>query len=395
MGGSIMRVGIMGGTLDPVHNGHIRMAQAALELLKLDRVMLLPAGDPPHKSNPTCKEDRLQMARLAAQECEGLFACGIEIHRSGTTYTVDTLTQLHSSNPNTQWFYIIGADTLDVLHTWRRYPEVMQLCTFAVFGRADENVNPDRIHQYERDYGAKFCVMPFNGPDISSTAVRERAARGENVSDLVPTSVCNYIKDRGLYLCKHSKGEILRMLQKNLKPSRFEHTLSVAETAVRLAPAYGIEPACAELAALLHDCAKYMPLQQLREMVENHVPDADDMEMEAVSVLHAPAGAVYAWREYGVRDREILSAIRKHTIGDASMSPLEALIYTADFIEPLREDFPGLKRARELAETDLYAAMCECARLTNSHVQSQGRQPHPRSLAMLKQYSNHIKEEHI
>lgn len=389
-----MRVGIMGGTLDPVHNGHIQMAQAALKLLKLDRVMLLPAGDPPHKSNPTCKEDRLQMARLAARECEGLFACGIEIHRSGTTYTVDTLAQLRRDNPDTQWFYIIGADTLDVLHTWRRYPEVMQMCTFAVFGRAEEDVNRARIQQYEREFGAKFCVMPFNGPDISSTAIRERTARGESIAELVPTSVCNYIKDHGLYLCRYSGSEILRMLQENLKPSRYEHTLSVARTALRLAPVYGVEPARAELAALLHDCAKYMPLQQMRKLVKAHVPDADDLEMEAVSVLHAPAGAVHAWMEYGVRDPEILSAIRKHTIGDASMSALEALIYTADFIEPLREDFPGLARARELAETDLYAAMCECARLTNSHVRSQDRQPHPRSLAMLKRYSNHIKEEH-
>jgi len=89
-----MRIGIMGGTLDPVHNGHLCIAQAVLEHLKLDRIMLLPAGDPPHKSKPTLKTDRLNMARIAAEGNDGIFVCSIEIFREGTTFTVDTLTEL-------------------------------------------------------------------------------------------------------------------------------------------------------------------------------------------------------------------------------------------------------------------------------------------------------------
>ena len=95
------------------------------------------------------------------------------------------------------------------------------------------------------------------------------------------------------------------------------------------------------------------------------------------------AGAVWAAREFGVQDREILSAIRKHTLGDAQMSALDALIYTADFIEPNRTPFPGLEEARSLAETDIFAATRKCAELTNRHLAEQGRLAHPRTLKML------------
>lgn len=382
-----MRVGIMGGTLDPVHNGHIQVAKAAMELLKLDRVMLLPAGDPPHKAHPTLKTDRLQMVRMAAEEVDGLFPCSIEIYRQGTTYTVDTLRQLHRNNPSVEWYYLIGADTLDVLDTWRTFDEVAKLCVFAVTGRANSPASIAKSEELKQKYGAKFVMLDFCGPDISSSEVRRRISIGKMIDHMVPTSVCNYIKDHGLYICNRSKAEMLDELKQTLKPARLEHTLGVAETAKRLATRCGVDPLRAEIAALLHDCAKYMPLDEMRELVKKNVPDVDKLEMETVSVLHAPAGAVRAEQEFGVRDSSILSAIRKHTLGDTHMSALDALIYTADFIEPGRKDFPGLSEARRLAEEDIFVGMCKCAQLTNEYLKSQGKRPHPRSLAMLEVYN--------
>ena len=381
-----LRVGIMGGTLDPVHRGHVQMALEVMEHLKLDRMMLLPAGDPPHKERPTSKWDRLEMTKLAAQAHEGLFACSIEILRSGTTYTVETLEELIQANPNTHWYYVIGQDTLEVLDTWRNFPRVAKLCTFAVTGRADEDVNFRRVRQFEEEYGAKFEVLPVIGPDISSTAIRRRRAKGEDISHLVPAAVDTYIREKGLYLCGMSLESVRRKLEAVLKPSRYIHTLGVAETAKRLAPKYGVDPVKAELAGLLHDCAKYLPAKELRQIVKANVSDADESELETVSVLHAPAGMVLARTEYGVEDEEILSAIRKHTLGGDEMSPMDALIYTADFIEPNREMFDGLDEARQLAEADLFAAMCKCAQLTNEHVSGQGHKPHQRSLDLLKNY---------
>ena len=374
----------MGGTLDPVHNGHIEVALAAKRLLKLDRVMLLPAGDPPHKAHPTLKRDRLNMARIAAEGAEGLFVSDIEIAREGTTFTVDTLRELTQREPDTRWYYLIGADTLNVLDSWRHFEKVAGMCTFAVIGRADEPADMNRVHALEQQYGARFEVLPFNGPDISSTQIRQRVAAGEDISTLVPQGVADYIRAHLLYLANRSREEICAALKATLKPGRYTHTLGVAETALRLAPRYGVDPARAELAGLLHDCAKYMPIEEMRKLVVGAVPDADAEELETVSVLHAPAGAVWAAREFGVRDRGILSAIRKHTLGDAQMSALDALIYTADFIEPNRTPFPGLEEVRSLAETDIFAATRKCAELTNLHLAEQGRQAHPRTLRMLE-----------
>ena len=379
-----MRVGIMGGTLDPVHSGHVLVASRARELLGLDRVMLLPAGDPPHKAPPTPKADRMEMARLAAAECEGLFACAVEIGRSGVTYTVDTLRELARANPDTEWFYLIGADTLDVLDSWRDFGEVAKICVFAVNDRADEDVDAARIREIGEKYGARFARLPFRGPEISSTDVRARVAEGRSIAGLVPEAVEAYIRERGLYLCGKSKEQILDILRAELKPGRFRHTLGVAETARRLAPRFGVDPPRAELAGLLHDCAKSMPIDELRALAREGVADVDAEELAAERVVHAPAGSALAERRFGVRDPAILSAIRKHTLGGAEMSAMDALIYVADFIEPNRAEFPGLGEARKLAEEDIFAAARLCAKLTDEHVRSEGGRSHPRTLAMLK-----------
>ena len=122
----------------------------------------------------------------------------------------------------------------------------------------------------------------------------------------------------------------------------------------------------------------------MRAMLRQSDIPTDDAEMAADSVLHAPVGALLARDTYGVRDSQILSAIRKHTIGDAEMSPMDALIYTADFIEPNRKPFAGLAEARALADVDIYAAMRRCAQLTCEYVRAGGAQPHPKTLKMIQ-----------
>ena len=384
-----MRVGIMGGTFDPIHEGHIAVAVHALRELKLDRVMLLPAGDPPHKENPTAKADRLEMTRLAAQANEGLFPCAIEIYREGTTYTVDTLLWLRRNNPDTEWFYLVGADTLDVLDTWRNFGEVAKLCVFAVSGRAEEACSAQKMRELSETYGARFAVLHFAGPDISSTQVRALTAEGRPIRGLVSSAVEAYIREHGLYLCPMTEKRLLETLRSTISEHRFMHTLGVADTAERLAARFGVSPAKARLAGLLHDCAKSMPTDEMRRLIRENVPDADADELNSEALLHAPAGSVVAARDYGIRDPEILSAIRKHTLGDSRMTPLEALIYVSDFIEPNRPAFKGIDEVRSLAETDIYAAMRACAGYTIDYVLRKGGTPHPRSYDVLQT----VKEE--
>ena len=383
-----MKIGILGGTFDPVHNGHIEIALAAMRALGLDRVALMPSGDPPHKTRATDRMDRLRMAEIATAGRPGLFVSDREISRAGTTYTVDTLSALTVEHPEAQWTYILGADALNKLDTWREFPRIARLCSFAAVSRpgCDEDLARLRARAISTCYHTRVDLLPVSGPALSSTAVRRRVAEGLDISDSVPAAVADFIRAKGLYLCKYSEDQILERLKGMLTYHRFTHTLGVANTAQRLAPKCGVDPLRARLAGLLHDCAKSMPLDEMRELVVKNLPDIDAEELDTRAILHAPAGMVMARDVFGVRDPSILSAIRKHTVGDGEMSPLDALIYVSDFIEPGREPFPGLEKARKLAEKDIYRAMCCCTELTAKHLKAQGKHIHPRSQALLDHY---------
>ena len=383
-----MKIGILGGTLDPVHNGHIEIAMAAMAALGLDQVALMPSGDPPHKTRATDRLDRLRMAELAAEGRPGLYASDLEIRRQGRTYTVDTLSTLAVEHPEVEWTYILGADALNKLDTWKEFPHIARLCSFAAVSRpgCDEDLARLRAGAISSCYHTRVDLLPVSGPPLSSTAVRRRVAEGVPIDDCVPGPVADYIRRKGLYLCKYSEAQILDRLKGMLTWHRFTHTLGVADTAQRLAAGCGVEPLRARLAGLLHDCAKSMPLDEMRELVVKNLPDIDEEELDTRAILHAPAGMVMARDVFGVRDASILSAIRKHTVGDGQMSPMDALIYVSDFIEPGREPFPGLEKARKLAEKDIYRAMVCCTQLTAKHLKSQGKHVHPRSQALLDHY---------
>ena len=374
-----MRIGIMGGTLDPVHNGHIEIARSVRAELALDGVMLLPAGDPPHKKRESDKLDRLEMAKRAAAEFDWMFVSDLEIARKGTTYTVDTLHALKQKQPDAEWIYIIGADTLNILDSWRNFPEIARLCAFAAVSRP--GVSGERAYAalLKERYGAEIIFAKASGPDISSTAIRARVAEGRSIRGLAPDSVCDYIREKGLYLCAYTWNELEVLLSERLKPARFRHTMGVAETAERLARKYGADPMRARLAGMLHDCAKSMDYDQMVALVKGNVPDLDDEELATEPVLHAPAGMLLARDEYGVRDPEILSAIRRHTLGDKNMTLMDAVIFVSDFIEPSRRPFAGLEDARAEAEKDIWSAARLCARLSGAFVESRGGKPHPRT----------------
>lgn len=384
-----MKVGILGGTLDPIHNGHIEIALKAMDVLGLDGVALMPAGDPPHKRRVTDKADRLQMARLAAEIHPGLYASDVEIKREGRTYTVDTLTALSVERPDVEWTYIIGADTLNTLDSWREFPRVARLCAFAVINRPGCDVELARMkaQAVTACYGTKVTMLPVSGPALSSTRIRQQVAAGEDIAPYVPRNVADYIREKGLYLCDYSEAQILEKLRDMITFRRYTHTLGVADTAERLAPSCGVDPKRARLAGLLHDCAKSMPLEEMRKLVMENLPDWDEAELETRQILHAPAGMILARDMFGVRDGQILSAIRKHTVGAGDMSPMDALIYVSDFIEPGREPFPGLEKARKLADKDIYRAMLCCAELTAKHLRSRGQDIHPRTLKLISAFS--------
>lgn len=196
------RVGLMGGSFDPIHLGHITIAGEARDALQLSHVLFLPSGRPPHKAHlGASPAQRLEMTRLAVEPLPWAQASDVEVCRQGTIYTVDTLQILSSQHPEAAFYYIIGADTLLDLPNWRNTQKVCTLCRFICLHRpgvADEAIGTALEDLHSR-YGAQVHLVPASGPDISSTEVRRRVARGQSTEGLLPGAVRAYIDRENLY----------------------------------------------------------------------------------------------------------------------------------------------------------------------------------------------------
>lgn len=370
-----MRTGIFGGTFDPIHSGHLQLAQAALGQLGLDRVLLMPSGEPPYKKPLAGRADRLIMARRAADDLRGVEVCELEILRPGPTYAVDTLRALRRIYPEDELVYILGSDAAARVCRWKNADEAHRLCRFACVVRSGaQDAVPEGMLKLETAI-----------PDISSEAIRAEIAAGGTAADVLPSNVARYISARGLYLAAMPEAEIIAELRRSLKPGRFLHTLGVVDTSVELARIYGAPEGKALYASLLHDCAKNLAEGELVKMAE--MVGADKDEMACAPVLHAPAGAYLARERYGVHDAEVLCAIRRHTVGAEDMSLLDAIIYVADMIEPGRRFFAGLDDARALARRDIFRAAALCGRLTREYARGKGSL-HPTTEKMIERIEN-------
>lgn len=189
-----MKIGILGGSFDPLHNGHIEMAHFCKTKFKLDKIMFLPLGEPPHKANVTDKEQRIQMLNGAIDK-KTSFVSRIEVDRKGKTYTYETIKWL-IENTDDEYFYIIGGDTLNTLNKWYNVKELFKILEFIVVDRPD--FDRSQVKNL-KEMGAKLHFAQHLGLDISSTKIRQKVKNGEDISDLVPKNVKEIIEQNGLY----------------------------------------------------------------------------------------------------------------------------------------------------------------------------------------------------
>ena len=197
-------IGLMGGSFNPIHCGHVALARAALESGRVERVLFLPTGNPPHKKEGLAdKFDRLRMVELAVEHETGMEVCREEIDRDGVIYTVDTLAALKRKMPDCTLTYLIGADTLRALGTWRRVETVIERCKFLVMMREGETREEViRLAGLWTQRGAQIDVLDARKMDISSTQIREQIQKGLPFERLVPQAVADYIHEHGLYGAK-------------------------------------------------------------------------------------------------------------------------------------------------------------------------------------------------
>ena len=194
------RVGVLGGTFDPIHNAHLLCARQAFDALGLDGVLFLPAATPVFKKdqNVTAPDMRREMCALALEGMPEFSLCMLELEREGDTYTVDTLEQLTSANPDTTYYFIVGMDAFLTLPQWKDAKRLSKLAEFVCVTRPGFSLDVDMLNSIEA-YGFRFQILEVDGYDISSTDIRRRVAQGKSIANMVPEAVCDYIAEKKLY----------------------------------------------------------------------------------------------------------------------------------------------------------------------------------------------------
>ena len=314
------RIGVFGGTFDPVHIGHLIFADAAREQAGLSNVLFMPANIQPFKQDDlVAPDDRIRMLRLATAGNPYFGVTTVETDKGGVSYTIDSLRELDAEFPGRGICFIIGVDMFLNLWKWKEADTLIREFDFAVGARPgyDLQAAEEAAEDLRKTHGARIDIVKNPLMEFSSTEIRRRLASGESIRYHVPESVRRFL------LVREKVGE-----------KRFGHTKRVIDLAVEMAKRFDEDEEKAALAALLHDYCK--------DPVGGVENDIHHGEMAAEAVR----------RDFDIRDEDVLNAIRYHTTGRAGMSRLERIIFLADTVEPGRT-YNSIARLRETCLDDL------------------------------------------
>ncbi len=356
------KVGILGGTFNPIHSGHINIARSALEECNLDEIWFIPNGCPPHKNvdDKVSAISRYKMVANTIANEDKFYINDIELSSIEYNYTHKTLEKLHNKFPNNKYYFIMGEDSLRCFDSWRK-PEV--ICKYASIIVAIRSNNTNSlsklISEYAIRFNGEFILLNCDYIDISSTELRNTISKDNlyNTSNIEKTTV-SYISEHMLYeeydySSFNSIEDIKTDLVNILKPKRYNHTLGVMDTAINLGMRYDIPLYLCQYAGLLHDCAKSFTKEELISFCEDKNIEITDSEYKAPHLLHCKVGAYIARNKYNVTDERIINSILFHTTGRPNMSLLEQVVFVADYIEPNRCKANRLNEIRAMAYYDI------------------------------------------
>ncbi len=375
------RIGIYGGTYNPPHVGHMRAAAHAIEVLKLDRLLLIPNNIAPHKQMPedaATAQQRMDMLWMSAKGLEKTEILDLELQRDGKSYTSDTVAQIRKIYPEGELFLLMGTDMFLNFLTWHEYRTISDQVTLAVFYRGERGEQEAVCRQQERLEEMGIRVVRICNPvtAISSTDLRRMLIFGCADPYLCP-GVGDYIRAQGLYdTGRDYKNLPMDALEetvvKLLKENRVTHVLGCRDAAVELARQYGENEVAAARAGLLHDITKALdgPLQLT--LCSEYDILLSKFSQENPKTLHALTGSLVAEQVFG-ENQAVVTAIRYHTTGRPAMSRLEKILYLADYIE-VNRNFPGVDRLRAAAHRSLDEGMLMGLEMTLSQLREQKRQ---------------------
>ena len=402
-----MKIGIYGGSFDPVHNGHIAMIRSALKSGFIDCVIVIPSVRNSFKlyTNKLPPPYRLYMMK---ETVEGLglkncYVCDVEYDIDGVSYTAVVLAKLTSdeyiseflisngikrkkAEEHHEFFWIMGSDTLGTFETWYKPGEILNYVSLLAAVRPGDDTDVEKTKvSIKKNLGGKVEIFRLDGVDCSSSGITTSGDYSQ-----VPEPAVEFIKRHALYTentklegvseeARKQFFEVAVWMYHYLGGKRLLHTLNVGYLSAHLADVFGCDKDKALIAGALHDCAKELPIEQQLELAKKY---SGDLFTEK-KLLHSPAGATFAKEQLGIEDKEILDAICYHTTGKGDMSTLEKIVYLADKIEPSR-NYTDLTPIREAAEKDLEGAMRMTAAAVRDKFVSQGRDIHPMTLLMMK-----------
>ena len=385
-----MKIGIYGGTFNPIHTGHIHAAKQAIKTLNLDKLIMIPDRIAPHKALPegsAAPQQRLDMLHLAVAGEQGIEVSDLELRREGTSYSYLTVEALREVYPDAQLYLLIGTDMFLSFHTWCNPERITAQATLAVLYRGEKGEAEQiaaRKAEMEAE-GVDVVLVKNDAIHISSTQLR-RLIAFRCASEFLPNGVAEYIQANGLYDStadwKNLPMEQLEpIVVRLLKANRVAHVLGCRDTAVELAKRWGVNEMDAARAGILHDITKALdgPLQLT--LCREYGTILDEFGYKYPKTLHALTGSLVADRIFG-EDEAVVSAICHHTTGKADMNLLEKIIYVADYMEPNR-NFPGVEQLRELAFSDITAALQLGLEMTLEHLHNLGDEVSPASAQAL------------
>ena len=380
------RIGIFGGTFNPPHIGHLQAAKEAARALELDRVLLVPSCQTPHKPVPdgsASAQQRLDMLRLATADEPVLEVSDVEVRRGGVSYTYETVAALREQYPDADLTLLVGSDMFATLDKWKQAPQILEQVSVAVFYRGDKGeksaVEVQKAQLEANGYRVRLMENPV--VHISSTQVRRMIAF-QCADPFLPKAVGEYIRSHGLY---HSREDWKQLPMEQLEPivvsllnpNRVAHVLGCRDTAAELARIWGVDAEDAARAGLLHDITKALDGTLQLTLCREYGTILDAFSQKYPKTLHALTGSLVAERIFG-ENPAVVAAIASHTTGKADMNMLEKIIYVADYMEPNRK-FPGVEDLRHLAHTDMDGALRYGLEMTLEHLKNQGAEVSPAS----------------
>ena len=383
-----MRIAVYGGSFNPPHPAHVRAARLAYAALAPDKLLVIPAADPPHKAlaagSPT-PEERFELTKLAFRDFPEAEISDMELRRGGESYTSDTVEELAREYPGAELWLVIGTDMLTSFERWHEFRSILAGVALAVLPR-NEGELPEIERcaaRFEALYGARVRRIDAAPLPMSSSEMRDMlvARRGADVLDGEVYARIIRLRDYG---AKPQLDWLRERAYAYLKPKRIPHVAGCEQEASKLALRWDEDPGDAAEAGILHDITKKLSMDEQLILAEKYGIVFDKFERENIKLTHAITGAALSKELFGVPER-IYSAIRWHTTGRADMTLLEKIIYIADYIEPTR-DFEGVERLRQLAYEDIDSAMALGLRMSLEELRQSGIEPHGATVSALAWY---------